>query len=113
MIPGMKTIGGSTSDLLSLSMLIPNLLIALAFGWGEDEDELKDLFEYYMRKSAIGYGATWTYENFLLLLHIMQQSDAEELARDIKRSISPVIPSEIKHIPAFNKLVDYVADEIN
>ena len=91
-LPGVRTIGGMTSDLLSLSFLVPNLLLALAFGWGEDEDELQDAFEYYMRRTAIGFGVTWTYDNFLLLLAMIKDVKDEEKARSIKKSLAPLIP---------------------
>ena len=113
-MPGMRTIGGMTSDLISLTMLIPNLAIALSFGWGEEDDEIQNLFEYYMRRTAIGYGVTWTYDSFLLLLSMLQDLDDEEQARRIKRALSPVIPKQVQYIPTrpVDKAINYVAEEL-
>tara|TARA_R110002051_G_C8752351_1_gene500378 strand:+ start:324 stop:3959 length:3636 start_codon:yes stop_codon:yes gene_type:complete len=113
-VPGMRTIGGMTSDVVSLTMLIPNLLLALSFGWGEDDDEIQNLFEYYMRRTAVGYGVTWTYDNFMLLLSMLKDSDDEEQARRIKRALSPVIPKQVNYIPGrpVDKVINYVAEEL-
>jgi hypothetical protein len=113
-VPGMRTIGGMTSDVVSLTMLVPNLLLALSFGWGEDDDEIENLFDYYMRRTMVGYGVTWTYDNFLLLLSMLKDTDDEEQARRIKRALSPVIPKQVNYIPGrpVDKAIDYVAEEL-
>ena len=113
-VPGVRAIGGMTSDLISLTMLMPNMLIALSLGWGDDDDDLQDLFEYYMRTTMIGYGVTWSYDNFLLLMAFLQDVDTEEKARNIKRSLSPVLPREFEAIPGqpVDKAIEYLVDDV-
>jgi len=112
-LPGVRTLGGMTSDLISLSLLVPNTLLALSFGWGEDEDDIQDLFEYYMRRTMIGYGVTWTYDNFLLLLSFLKDSDDEEKARNIKKALSPVMPKDVDYIPGrpVDKGINWIVEE--
>jgi hypothetical protein len=112
-IPGIRTLGGMQSDLLSLSFLIPNLLLGLAFGWGEDDDDIQELFEYYMRRTMIGYGVTWSYDNFLLLLSMLNDSDNEEKARNIKKSLSPIMPKDVDFIPGrpVDKGLNWITEE--
>jgi hypothetical protein len=112
-LPGVRTLGGMTSDLISLSLLVPNTLLALSFGWGEDEDDIQDLFEYYMRRTMIGYGVTWSYDNFLLLLSMMRDSDDEEKARNIKKALSPVMPKDVDYIPGrpVDKGIGWIVEE--
>ena len=113
-VPGVRAIGGMTSDLISLTMLMPNMLIALSLGWGDDDDDLQDLFEYYMRRTMIGYGVTWSYDNFLLLMAFLKDVDTEEKARNIKRSLSPVLPREFEAIPGqpVDKAIEYLVDDV-
>ena len=113
-VPGVRAIGGMTSDLISLTMLVPNLMIGLAFGMGEDDDDFEDLFEYYMRRTMVGYGVTWTYDNFLLLMAMLKDVDTEEKADKIKRSLSPVLPRELDKLPGqpVDKALEYFIDDI-
>ena len=113
MTPGMKTIGGMTSDLISLSMIIPNILIAMSLGdWGEDEEEVKDTFEYYMRRTPAGYGWTLTYDTFMALMSLLSDADAEEKAKDIKNALSPVLPREVTRTPYVGEFIDEKLEEI-
>ena len=113
MTPGMKTIGGMTSDLISLSMIIPNIIIALLVGdWGEDEEDVKDTFEYYMRRTPAGYGWTLTYDTFMALMSLLSDADAEEKAKDIKNALSPVLPREVTRTPFVGEFIDEKLEEI-
>ena len=90
------------------------MLIALSLGWGDDDDDLQDLFEYYMRRTMIGYGVTWSYDYFLLLMAFLKDVDTEEKARNIKRSLSPVLPREFEAIPGqpVDKAIEYLVDDV-
>lgn len=111
-VPGARALGGATSDLISLSMLLPNIFIAMQLGdFGEDEDDLRDTFEHYMRRTVFGFGATWTYDNIMTLLSLLQDADTEEKARNIKKSLSPVLPREINNLQLTKKAIEYSVDE--
>ena len=100
MSPGMKTIGGMTSDLISLTLMAPTIMIALSMGdWGDEEGDILDAFEYYMRRTPAGYGAVWVYDTFMALMSMLMGADTEDKVKDIKNALSPVIPREISRNP--------------
>ena len=104
LIPGMKSIfrsmpftraiGGSTSDLVSWIMLLPGIAVALSFG--EGEDNIEKIFDYYFRKTMFGMGARWSVDFVLAILAMIDADDDEERNNKIDRVLSPVYPPIIK-----------------
>tara|TARA_Y100000593_G_scaffold718_1_gene1320 strand:+ start:525 stop:3872 length:3348 start_codon:yes stop_codon:yes gene_type:complete len=93
-MPGIRAIGGSTSDLISLLLMVPGL--ALALSAGEGDDEWDKILDYYSRRTIFGMGARWGIEALLAVAALMQQADAEETAKRLYRSISPLFPPGVK-----------------
>ena len=93
-IPGMRTIGGATSDLVSLILLAPGLAIALAYGDGEDE--IDKILDYYSRKTIFGFGARWSIDWLLAFLAFAEGEDEDEYAQRIVNQLAPFSPPVIK-----------------
>ena len=104
LVPGLKTIfrtmpftraiGGSTSDLISWIMLLPGIAVALSFG--EGEDEMERIFDYYFRKTMFGMGARWAVDWFLAIAAMIDADDDEERNNKIDRVLGPLYPPIIK-----------------
>lgn len=111
-LPGISYVGGATSDLISLMWALPNLLIALSFGEGPDDDEWDDVFTYYMRRSFLGWGVTYTWESILMLASMLTESDSEDRARRVMRTLSPVVPKEVNSFTGY-ALENYLDDKLD
>ena len=93
-IPGMRTFGGSTSDLISLMLLVPGLSIALSYGDGEDE--IDKILDYYSRKTFLGFGGRWTIDFFLWMLATIQEEDDEDYLYRSRNLARPLLPPLVK-----------------
>ena len=92
--PGIRTMGGATSDLISLSLLPASILFALQFG--EGEDEIEKLWDFYSRKTFLGVGATWSINTIIAVLSFFM--DTEEPAKHIMRVGSILLPPLLRPI---------------
>ena len=87
-VPGMRTIGGSTSDLVSWMLLLPSIAIALAYG--EGDDDLEKIADWYSRKTVFGFGAKWTVDTFLAMALALEEFDEEDWER-MERALAPIL----------------------
>ena len=101
LVPGVRAVGGSTSDLVSLMLLIPGIALALSQGAGDDEWE--KILDYYSRKTIFGFGARWSIDHILLLVAMLSNADDEEKAEKIYRSINPLLLPPLKEAAPFLK----------
>ena len=106
--PVSRSVGGATSDLLSLSMLIPALACTLAFGDDPEDEDWSKIFSHYMRRSMLGFGITWTAESIGLLIDLLIEENERERSEKIVRTLSPVIPSELHHTA--KEVIEYIED---
>ena len=86
--PGMRTIGGSTSDLISWMLLLPSIAIALAYG--EGDDELEKMIDWYSRKTVFGFGARLTVDGFLAMALALEEFDEEDWEQ-MERALAPIL----------------------
>jgi len=108
LVPGIRTIGGSTSDLISLMLLVPGLAVALTYGDGDDEVE--KIIDYYSKKTLLGFGARWTIDAFLTMLAIIEGEDEDEYIDRANKVISPLLPPPARELqlayPLLKKILD-------
>ena len=107
-IPGIRTIGGSTSDLISLMLLVPGLAIASSFGDGEDEWE--KILDYYTRKTFFGFGARWSMDFILTMLATIEGEDDEDYKNRLNKTILPALPPPLKDVQASRILIHQILD---
>ena len=107
-IPGIRTVGGSTSDLISLMLLVPGLAIAASSGDGEDD--MERIFDYYSRKTFLGFGARWTWDAFLAMLATIESEDDEEYYDSIHKVVSPILPPPLREAKVAKRL-PYLIDQ--
>ena len=96
MVPVFRSIGGSTSDLISLFLLVPGLAVALANGEGDDEWE--KILDYYSRKTFFGFGARWSMDWVLGMLAFLEDADASVKAKQILNTARPLLPPPLKEV---------------
>jgi len=104
-VPGIRTVGGSTSDLISLMLLVPGLAIASSLGDGEDEWE--KILDYYTRKTFLGFGGRWSMDFILTMLAIIEEQDWEDYRDRLNRLLSGVLPPPLKE----TKIVTHILEE--
>ena len=95
-VPGMRTIGGATSDLLSLMLLVPGLAVAVSSGDGEEDWE--KVLDYYSRRTIFGFGARWSMDFFLTMLAVIEEEDSHELSQRSARLLAPWSPPVVKEV---------------
>ena len=109
-IPGMRTIGGASSDLISLMLLVPGLAVALASGEGEDDWE--KVLDYYSRRTIFGFGARWSMDFFLTMLATIEEEDSHEYSKRVSRLLAPWSPPVVKEAitsqPAIKEVIKAV-----
>ena len=107
-VPGIRTVGGSTSDLISLMLLVPGLAVALTYGDGDDEVE--KIIDYYSKKTILGFGARWTIDAFLTMLAVIEGEDEDEYIDRANKTISPWLPPPARELqlayPLLKKALD-------
>jgi hypothetical protein len=79
---GTRALRGYTSDLFSFMIAIPLLILkSITGGGGDDEDkDLQRTLTYYLRKTHWGFGAVWTFDLIMAILHSAIGNN--ELAKD-------------------------------
>ena len=92
--PFLRSIGGATSDLISWMMLLPSIWIALSFG--EGEDEIEKLIDFYFRKTVFGVGGGLLKDLALAIVALVDADDDEERNDKIDKVLQPFYPPVIK-----------------
>ena len=105
-VPGIRTVGGSTSDLISLMLLVPGLAVAASLGEGEDEWDR--ILDYYTKKTFFGFGARWSMDWVLTMLAIIEEEDWDEYKHRANRLLSGILPPPLKE----TKVITYLLEEI-
>ena len=107
-VPGLRTVGGSTSDLISLMLLVPGLAVALTYGDGDDEVER--IINYYSRRTILGFGGRWTIDAFLTMLAFIEGEDEDELIDRTNKVLSPWLPPPIREAKLAEPLIKEILD---
>ena len=94
--PFFRAIGGSTSDLISLALSPVTVAIFLSAGEGEDVGE--KLTDFFLRKTFLGFGGKWIFDNIMLPIYAAILEDDEEVHEKMMRQIYPVLPPGVKEI---------------
>jgi hypothetical protein len=110
LIPGVRTIGGASSDLISLLLLIPGL--AVAMHTGEGDDELEKIFDYYSRRTIFGLGARWSIDFFLTMLAAIEDEDNNEYSRRVAKTLAPWSPPVVKELIATPSTVKDIIEAV-
>lgn len=94
--PFFRSIGGSTSDLISL--ILSPITIGIFLAAGEGEDNWDKIVDFFLRKTFIGFGGKWMIDNFIALIMLLGAADEEEAAEKVIRQLQPVSPPVIKEL---------------
>ena len=109
-MPGGKMVRGVTSDYLSM-MLMPLTLALKGLFYDDDDEEvaIERSFTYYLRRTFIGFGPSWAFENVLFYLSLAL--DNMKMTKNKATSIvSPILPDSYSQA-AFRKGLDEAVED--
>ena len=104
-----KMMSGATSDLVTLTTTLP-IWLAATILYDDDEETMQEGLYYKLRHIPfVGFGTTWTLDQFFFLVSMLADADSKEVAKWGGRAIRPINPLDKVGIKS-EEVIEYMWD---
>ena len=107
---GGRKMAGVTSDLVSLSTMLPLMALKYAMNGEDDEEEIEKDIRYYLRRTFVGVGTTYSIDHTLWLLAEIIENDPKKLTRRRKAVSSYYSPGALPQKAAESAIDAFTKD---